>query len=156
MTTFVDRDGDLLDDDADVLVNAVNTQGVMGAGIAARFKARWPAMYEDYRVDCENGWLKPGQIHAWSWDDSPIIVNLPTKVDWRSRSDLALVGVGLAALREYIGANLERVHSIAVPALGCGLGGLDWPPVRDLIESALQGFDALEVRLYPPQDRQVT
>jgi hypothetical protein len=61
-----------------------------------------------------------------------------------------LIGVGLAALRGYIGANLDRVHSVAVPALGCGLGGLDWPPVRALIESRLAGFDDLHVRLYPP------
>ena len=108
------------------LVNPVNCRGVMGAGLALEFKKRYPAMFREYARKCKNGGLHPGMLHIWRGERT--IVNLPTKFDWRNPAILVHVDIGLEVLSGYIWSN-----GIAIPKLGCGLGGLHWPDVRALI-----------------------
>lgn len=143
--------GNLLQSPAEALVNAVNTQGVMGKGIALAFRESFPHNYRKYRNACAAGQLAPGQLLA-VWEDAPgigrkLIVNLPTKTDWRLPSKYEYVEAGLQALAALITS--EQIKSIAVPALGCGLGGLKWDRVRGLIERYLGEVDA-EVWVFEP------
>ena len=142
--------GNLLEDDAQALVNTVNTVGVMGKGIALQFKQRFPANFVAYAQACKLGQVQtghmlvtePGELTGPRW-----VVNFPTKQHWRDPSRLEWVVDGLQDLRTFLVSH--QVQSIALPALGAGLGGLPWPMVRGHIETAL-GDLSVDVRVYEP------
>lgn len=144
--------GNLLDADVDALVNTVNTAGVMGKGVALQLKQAFPANYQAYKRACERGEVVLGQMFVF--DNGQLtrprfIVNFPTKQHWRSRSRLSDIEAGLADLVRVIEGH--EIKSIAIPALGCGNGGLDWADVEPRIEGALGAVPDVDVRLYPPQ-----
>lgn len=143
--------GNLLEANVDAVVNTVNTVGVMGKGIALMFKERYPANFKAYKAACKAGEVQVGRLFVTASDelDGPRwIINFPTKQDWRNPTKPEWVQEGLKALREFIGANLIR--SIAIPPLGCGNGGLDWPVVRPWIESSLGDMPETRVIVYEP------
>jgi O-acetyl-ADP-ribose deacetylase (regulator of RNase III) len=142
--------GDLLEADVDALVNAVNTVGVMGKGIALAFKTRFPANYQAYAAACQRGEVVTGRmfvIETQALLGPRWIVNFPTNQHWRDLSRLEWVRTGLQDLRRFLLA--QGVQSVALPALGAGLGGLSWPAVRAEIETALADL-AVDVRVYEP------
>lgn len=119
-------DGDIFDSPAQTLVNPVNTVGVMGAGLAAQFKRRYPAMYKHYVVNCQAGQLQIGELWLWRAPVTPSrwVLNFPTKVDWRAPSKLEWIEAGL---RCFVDTYSDMgITSVAFPFLGCGHGGLDW------------------------------
>lgn len=144
--------GDLLRQDADALVNAVNTAGVMGKGIALQFKHAWPEMYADYRAACRRGEVQLGRMHVWTTgSETPprFIVNFPTKQHWRSSSQLTDIESGLVDLLRVI--DELRLQSIAVPPLGCGYGGLAWADVEPLIHRILApAANRVDIRVFAP------
>ena len=143
--------GDLLEAPAEALLNTVNTVGVMGKGIALTFKQRFPDNYKAYASACDAGQVRVGEMFI-----TPVcelsgprwIINFPTKQDWRRPSKLEWVRDGLVALKRVI--QERRIKSIAVPALGCGNGGLDWAVVRPMIEAAMRDLADLGVFLFEP------
>ena len=143
--------GNLLQADVEALVNTVNCVGVMGKGIALQFKKAFPANFKAYAQACKSGDVRLGAMFVFatgSLRNPRLIVNFPTKQDWRSRSRLEDVRTGLQALLSEI--RERRIRSIAIPPLGCGNGGLEWGDVRPLIESAFAALPEVEVRLYAP------
>ncbi|MFD7307101.1 macro domain-containing protein [Promicromonospora sp. NPDC059942] len=146
--------GDLLEAEVDALVNAVNTVGVMGKGIALQFRRAYPEMYDAYALACKAGEVAVGQMHVWPTGASTgprYVVNFPTKKHWRARSQLSYIDDGLVDLVRVI--RELGIRSIAVPPLGAGHGGLDWAEVRPRIEAVLAGLPDVEVRLYVPEVR---
>ena len=95
---------------------------------------------------------KPGRVlvHETGQDSPRFIVNFPTKRHWRQPSRLEDIDLGLKALGEEIGR--RGMRSIAVPALGCGLGELRWAEVFPLMSAALSGFWDVRVLLFKPSD----
>lgn len=146
-----EAEGNLLQADVDVLVNTVNTVGVMGKGIALQFKQAYPESFKAYRVACRRGDVQLGEMFVFHTGRfSPRwIVNFPTKQHWRSRSRLRDIERGLVDLRRVL-IELEA-KSVAVPPLGCGNGGLDWDDVRPLIVSTLGDLESVDVLLYAPR-----
>jgi O-acetyl-ADP-ribose deacetylase (regulator of RNase III) len=144
-------EGDLLQAPVDALVNPVNTVGVMGAGLAKQFAAAYPTMLGEYRNLCATGRLQPGVMHVWGTglEQPRFVVNFPTKRDWRSPSKLEDVHRGLEALVEEVGT--RHISSIALPALGCGLGGLEWRTVRRAIAQAFRPLPEVTVLLFEPR-----
>ena len=142
--------GDLFDDPAEAYVNPVNCVGVMGAGLALQFKKRYPRYFQDYADCCRGGMVKPGRIHVHSTrEEHPrYILSFPTKRHWRDRSRLADIEAGLRSLRQALIDN--GIRSVAVPALGAGLGGLDWDRVGARITKALGDLDGVKVRVFEP------
>ncbi len=128
--------GDLFQSPAHVLVNTVNTVGVMGKGIAKTFKAIYPEMFQEYRQLCETGKLTVGKLWlyktTYKW-----ILNFPTKTTWRKPSRLEYIESGLKA---FVNGYAERgITGIAFPTLGCGNGELSWDTqVRPLMEEYLR------------------
>lgn len=147
---ITDTHGDLLDDDADALVNPVNIVGVMAEGVALAVKRRYPAMFREYERAARRDELDLGRVHVWATGEAAprLVVNFPTQRHWRSRSHLPDIEAGLADLVRVIADH--GITSLAVPALGCGRGGLDWTEVRPLIERALAAVPQVDVRLYGP------
>lgn len=143
--------GNLLEADAEALVNTVNCVGVMGKGIALQFKQAFPENYEQYRQACERGEVRPGRMFVFDtgrFVGPKYIINFPTKQHWKGKSKIEDVQSGLDALVEAIRA--RGIRRIAVPPLGCGNGGLDWGVVRRLIQSKLGGLEGVEVLVYEP------
>lgn len=133
---------------ARALVNPVNTVGIMGRGLAAAFKQRYPHHFTAYQRACRMGQLVPGRVFTYE-ERGKIIVCLPTKRHWRERSRLSYIEDGISALRVEI--EEREIESIAIPALGCGLGQLSWNAVRPVIERSLAPIaDSVEIYLHPP------
>ena len=127
-------DSSIFETDAEAIVNPVNCVGVSGAGLAKEFARRYPENDRLYRLACKEGRVLPGRgvITATGLDGPAYIVNFPTKRHWRDRSRLEDIEMGLRNLhRELL---RRQIGSIALPALGAGLGGLSWHEVRELIE----------------------
>lgn len=147
---ITDATGNLLEAEADALVNTVNTVGVMGKGIALQFKTAFPDMFADYKRAADNGEVALGRmnIYATGRMTPRFIINFPTKGHWRSKSRLADIRRGLDDLV----AQVESLglSSIAIPPLGCGNGGLEWAEVRPVIVEAFEALPDLEVLLYAP------
>jgi O-acetyl-ADP-ribose deacetylase (regulator of RNase III) len=141
--------GDLFESDCSTLVNAVNCRGAMGAGIALEFKRRFPAMFADYRCRCRRGEVRLGQPYIWRSEDGRgiSVLNFPTKDHWRDFSRLEPLLAGLGWLRSHY--RQWGVSSLAVPALGCGYGGLRWEEVRPVLIESCAELD-IPVRIYEP------
>lgn len=147
--------GNLLEADAEALVNTVNTVGVMGKGIALMFKEAFPKNFQEYETACERGEVEVGRMFVTErsalagprW-----IVNFPTKKHWRNRTKLEWVESGLADLRRVI--EEKKIRSIAIPPLGCGNGGRDWTTeIRPLIVRSLQDLPDVGITVYEPTER---
>ncbi len=160
------KSGNLLHSEKQTLVNTVNCVGVMGKGIALEFRNRYKEMYRDYEARCRRQEVKPGvpyrypslpetgQLTLAAFSEGsdpeidPVILNFPTKDHWRGKSKHEYVVRGLESLRD----NYQRwgIQSIALPALGCGNGGLDWQDVGPLMLDYLSDLD-VPVEIYVPQ-----
>lgn len=143
-------EGNIFDCEASALVNTVNLVGVMGKGVALQFKQRYPGNYKAYRAACRQGLIGIGRLFVTrepEFAGERIIVNFPTKTDWRRPSEYEYIESGLRDLRRII--ERERISSIALPPLGAGNGGLNWPRVRSMIEASLGDVDA-DVIVYEP------
>jgi len=143
--------GNLLEADAEAIVNTVNTVGVMGKGIALQFRRAYPAMFKEYSRAVKAGDVRLGHMHVWANDalSGPrYIINFPTKGHWKARSRLGDVKTGLVDLVRIV-CDLG-IASIALPPLGCGNGGLDWSQVQPLIVQAFVDLPGIDVRTYPP------
>jgi len=128
--------GNLFTSNAKVLVNTVNTVGVMGKGIAADFKKIYPQMFEEYKTLCENGKLDIGELYLYKTSNKWVL-NFPTKKHWKSSSTVEYIERGLQKLIEQ--ANKLQLTDIAMPKLGCGNGGLDWETqVKPIVEKYLK------------------
>lgn len=95
--------GNLLESEAQALVNTVNTVGVMGKGIALQFRESFPENYRVYRDVCKKKELKIGQVLVTEEDTMmqghKIIVNFPTKTHWKYPSEYSYIEQGLQSLR---------------------------------------------------------
>ena len=140
--------GNIFESNTQALVNAVNTVGVMGKGIALEFKNRYPENYKVYKAACDKGALKTGSVLVVTESDGKTIINFPTKVHWKDASKNEYIVEGLIAVKhKIVELNLE---SIALPALGCGLGGLKWEIVKTFISTELGSINA-DIYVYEPQ-----
>ncbi|MBK9794210.1 MAG: macro domain-containing protein [Sphingobacteriales bacterium] len=144
-------EGNILESDAEALVNTVNTIGVMGKGIALQFKKIYPHNYKAYLDACKKGELKIGKLFLTRdynlSSGEKIIINFPTKTDWRKPSEYSYVESGLDALVSLIEQN--NIKSIAIPPLGAGNGGLKWEKVKSIIENRLSNLN-IDIYVYEP------
>ena len=143
--------GNLLESNADALVNTVNTVGVMGKGIALMFKEAYPDNYRAYRLACKRHEVIVGHMFVTQSnriDGHKWIINFPTKQDWRRPSQLDWIVHGLSDLKRVI--QDRNIRSVALPPLGSGNGGLEWSEVRARIEESLQDLRDVDILVYEP------
>lgn len=138
--------GDIFKSKCKAIVNPVNTKGAMGKGLALAFKNKYPAHFANYQRACKSGEMTIGKVLAYQEKDNHIIVCLATKEDWRDNSKIEYISAGLDSLVNKIEA--LDIKSIAIPKLGCGLGGLDWNKVRPLIVEKMSSLDGISVEIY--------
>ena len=143
--------GNLLHADVEALVNAVNCIGIMGRGIALQFKNEFPANFAAYRNACKRSEVRPGRMFIFDLNritNPRFVINFPTKRHWKENSRMEDIQAGLTDLAVHV-ANME-IRSIAIPPLGCGLGGLSWSVVLPMIEKAFENLRSVRVLLFEP------
>lgn len=148
MTVKIVR-GDIFTSRAEAIVSPVNTRGVSGAGLAKEFARRYPLQEREFAKLARAGKIWPGSFLAVRRNVTtrPLyIVYIPTKCHWRESSSLQNVRDSLVALRSW---RPTDVKVIAMPALGCGLGGLLWAYVKEQVIKVLDDAP-WDVRLYEP------
>lgn len=144
--------GDMFAGNYEALTNAVNCDGVMGGGLALAFKKKFPDMYADYKKCCVNGLLRPGQMHISyvSHKGKPcLIINFPTKDEVYLSGKMSYIVDGLPELRKTL--EKHQIKTCAVPALGCGLAGLNWEKVKPLIMEEFKESECV-VDIYEPHE----
>jgi O-acetyl-ADP-ribose deacetylase (regulator of RNase III) len=151
------RSGDIMKENTEALINTVNCVGVMGRGIALQFKNTFPENFKAYAVACKNEEVQPGRMFVFETGqliNPRYIINFPTKRHWRGKSRMEDIETGLKALVDTI--RRRNIRSIAIPPLGSGLGGLDWPEVKLRIEAALQPLSDVRIIIYEPKGAPTT
>lgn len=146
------KHGDILQADAEALINTVNCVGIMGRGIALQFKNAFPENFRAYVKACKKKEVQPGKMFVFytgKITNPQYIINFPTKRHWRSKSHIEDIDAGLRALIDTI--QKYNIRSIAIPPLGSGLGGLDWSFVKIRIEAALQTLSDVRIIIYEPK-----
>ena len=141
--------GNLLEEQTEALVNAVNCVGFMGKGIALQFKQTFPDNFKHYQKACKNDQVKPGHMFTVATESllNPYyIINFPTKRHWRQKSKIEDIQTGLTALVNEV--QTLGIQSIAIPSLGCGNGGLPWSEVKPLIIDAFESLPSVDVILF--------
>ncbi len=134
---------------AQVLVNTVNTEGVMGKGIAKEFKKHFPEMFQQYHKFCEEKKLDIGNLWLYKTTNKWVL-SFPTKKSWRNPSKIEYLEKGL---QKFVDQYENRgIKSIAFPPLGCGNGELNWETqVRPLMEKYLKDLPIdIYIHLYTP------
>lgn len=162
--------GDMFFSRMQTLTVSVNTVGVMGKGLASRAKYQLPEVYVAYQDLCRKRKLRMGRPVVYTVEssldqqlaDDPESLKgirletrfllFPTKNDWREQSSIAGIEQGLQWLRD--NHKKERIESLAIPALGCGLGRLDWRDAGPILCQYLYGL-AIPVQLYLPAERPI-
>ena len=162
--------GDMFFSRMQTLTVSVNTMGVMGKGLASRAKYQFPEVYVAYQDLCRKKKLKMGRPVVYTVESSldkqladdpeslkDIILEtrfllFPTKNNWREQSSIVGIEQGLQWLRDNY--KKEKIESLAIPALGCGLGRLDWRDIGPILCRYLYGMD-IPVQLYLPAEKLV-
>lgn len=143
--------GNIFDSEAEALVNTVNTQGVMGKGLALQFKERYPNNFSLYKRACKNQEVRVGKMFISKEIELSglvrTIVNFPTKKQWRLPSEYIYIEEGLKELKKEIVS--RQIKSIAIPPLGSSNGGLDWNVVKPMIETELKDVEC-SISIYEP------
>lgn len=141
--------GDLLSAPERVIAQGCNCRGAMGRGIALGMRRRYPKMYELYRTLCHRGEFRPGMVWLYYASDGKVIANLATQDTWGTHQ--------VQARPEWIEQSARKLlqwcsdhgeSAVAIPKLGCSLGGLSWELVRPLLERVAQEFPAVAVTVY--------
>ena len=145
------KTGNILEEEAEALVNTVNCVGVMGRGVALQFKRAFPENFKEYAVRCKRNEVQPGRMLVFETGamfTPRYIINFPTKRHWRGKSRIEDIESGLCSLAEEIQS--RSIRSIAIPPLGSGLGGLSWTEVRGRLEEALSGLEDVRIVVFEP------
>jgi O-acetyl-ADP-ribose deacetylase (regulator of RNase III) len=160
-------DGDMFFSQMQTLTISVNTVGVMGKGLASRAKYQFPDTYVVYQDVCRQKILQMGTPYLYRRetsfehalaDDPHSLQDLnsnkwfllfATKRHWREPADAEGIEQGLKWIKDNY--SREGIESLAVPALGCGLGGLKWREVGPLMGRYLAGLD-IQVSIYLPRE----
>jgi O-acetyl-ADP-ribose deacetylase (regulator of RNase III) len=163
-------EGDMFFSAMQTLTVSVNVVGIMGKGLASRAKYQFPDVYVTYQDACRSRQLRMGRPYLYKREafldedlaDEPDTLQgvnsskwfllFPTKRHWRDESDLQGIREGLRWVKDNY--RKEGIESLAIPALGCGLGRLDWRDVGPVMCKELADL-TIQVAIYLPREREI-
>ena len=115
------------------MFHGVNTRGIMGKGVAAQVRAKAPEVYEEYRKACLVGFLVPGGLFVATTRAGTPVLNCASQKDLGAVAKLEWVESSMTLAAQWCDDNGYR--SMRGVAIGCGIGGLKWPDVRNILEN---------------------
>lgn len=138
--------GDLLAADIPAIAHGCNQKGVMGAGIARLIKELYPpSMYLAYEYKCFHQRVLPGEFHIWPDRNHPTLYNLITQIDTGADADLRFVRRSI--MRMVVDAEERGIDEIGLPRIGCGIGGLKWDDVEEILQK-IQQLTTVQLVIY--------
>lgn len=137
--------GDIFSSQWQTLVNPVNCVGVMGKGLALRFKQTYPDMYKKYKYYCDKKCLSPGLLWLYNCPDGKRVLCFPTKIDWRNPTKAEWIEEGLVKFCQTYKS--KHITSAAFPLLGAGCGGLKETVSADMLIKHLSNVD-IPIEIY--------
>ena len=143
--------GDIFLSPMQTVTIAVNTVGVMGGGLAAHARRKFPRLYAEFQKQCRANTLTTQTPYLYNGERRLLL--FATKQDWRNPSEMEYLRDGLRWLKE--NAAKVGITSLAVPALGCGLGGLRREEVLPLLCQNLRELD-MPCEIYLPLEEHNT
>lgn len=146
---FIYKTGNMFNSDANYFVDPVNTVGTSGKGLALEVKKRYPKAERIYQAVCSSGEFTVGEILQVPTGDDKFILFFPTKKTLEDPSKYSYIESGLEALK-YHCENMKNNSIVAIPKLGCGLGGLEWNKVLLLIHDYLGKIEHVKFYIYGP------
>ena len=142
MIQYIER-GDIFNiEGVNNYAHGCNCAGAMGKGIALQFKNKYPKMYSEYRALCKDGLFNPGDVFDYNYGNGHIY-NLGTQVSWRTKARLEHIENLVGRMLEL--ATSENVTRIALPAIGAGLGGLNWNDVKEILNRISVNYPEIEL-----------
>ena len=114
----------------------------MGKGIALQFRHKFPEMYSEYKKRCLEGRFSLGDLFVYKYE-SGVVFNLGTQINWRTKADINAIENSMYKMLEY--ADENKIHSIALPKIGAGLGDLSWDDVKSVIEKNAQLYPHIDL-----------
>lgn len=152
---MIEQTGNLFDTDAAYIGHGVNCKGAMGAGIAKQFRDKFERNYEVYKTKCETGELQPGGFlvvpERLPSGRLALITNLASQNDLGPDARYSWLMQSLWTWAEQASQpNRLRLYGgiLAVPEIGCGIGGLEWPRVKRIMEAVEDCFDDIEFEVW--------
>lgn len=146
---FIYKTGNMFNSDANYFVDPVNTVGTSGKGLVLEVKKRYPKAERIYQAVCSSGEFTVGEILQVPTGDDKFILFFSTKKHWRDQSKYDYIERGLESLK-YFCQDMKKGSIVAIPQLGCGLGGLKWGKVNQLIYNYLKDIDHVTFYIYGP------
>lgn len=144
---IIDRTGNIFTTDAEAIGHGVNTEGVMGAGIAFSVRVMFPEIYKSYRDLCKADKLQPGEVFtAIDPRSRKYIVNLASQDKPGANARLEWVKSSLSTALNSLA--IEGVRTLALPRIGAGIGGLNWTEVRSAIEEIAEAYPSIDIELW--------
>ena len=160
--------GDIFFSELQTLTVTVNLQGVMGKGLALRAREQFPDVYVEYEKACRAKKITSERPYIYKRETSvadeladlkpycrrienPMkwFLLFATKRHWRTNSRIEDIESGLKWLEKNF--KEKGIESIAMSALGCALGGLDWIDVAPLMCKYLHDI-GIPVEIYLPRE----
>lgn len=144
---FKEISGDIFQSDGIVAI-PVNVVGVMGKGLAKSFALRYPSFKSLYQTAIRDGLLDVHTPCVLTHKGKTFIM-FPTKGDWRNKSNINDIEKALDNLRPV--CEKMNITMVALPALGCGCGELNYAEVKALVQKKFENDPDFKVFLYKPQ-----
>lgn len=139
------HDGNIFDSNAKIICHQVNTYGVMGAGIAAEVRVRFPEVYTEYNAYCiANSQNKMLGLVLFSNTQSGFIANCFSQQCMNT--DYDAFDHCMRMVKKF--AEKHNNAKIAIPyKMGCGIAGGDWNTVEQIIRNVFDGSN-MEVEIW--------
>ena len=137
--------GNILYAQTDAIAHGCNTKGRMHQGLANELRMKIPGLYREYRALCTQGEFVYGQGSVFLGND-PLIINLATQAE--GKATVESVQSAFEWMREI--SPEYNINSIAMPRIGCGLGGLKWSTINNVLEDIFSASN-IEIEVWSKQ-----
>lgn len=151
---IIEKHGNILDADEEIICHQVNCKGTMGAGLALQIKKKWPQAYKSYKDAClaTNSKRLLGLAQLVKCDGGKIIANVFGQNGYgteKVHTDYDALQNGLRDVFEAVKYNPRyQGYRISIPyKIGCGLAGGNWDIVYKLIDD-LSKYYQVDVIMY--------